>query len=40
MQLDSTKLTRILINIILLVIAFFCVLAVITALLNLLGIIR
>lgn len=40
MELDSTKLTRILINIILGVIAFFCVLAVIGAILNLLGIIN
>lgn len=40
MELDSTKLTRILINIILGVIAFFCVLMLVAALLNLFGIIK
>ena len=40
MQLDSTKLTRILINIILGVIAIFFVLALISAFLHMFGIIR
>lgn len=40
MELDSTKLTRILINIILGVIVFFCVLMLIAALLNIFGIIK